>query len=153
MESTLRSYLDPRLGALRVTREEGSGHARWCLWAGQARLAGQAEPLHLSLSGDPRRPHAGLLDAVYQVLDGIEAIAAKVDAQLAARGIRATFADFRVSSVGDWDTVDEVLQVDLLPRRPVALAEDLEIYWPGDDWRLAHHIVLRAKDYARSSGE
>ncbi|MEZ4452536.1 MAG: hypothetical protein R3B09_23935 [Nannocystaceae bacterium] len=152
MSTTTRHYLDPRLGDLTITREEGSGPQRWCLWSGEARLDGQAEPFYLSLSGDPRRPDRGLTDAVYQVLDGIEAIAAKVDAQLAARGIRATFADFRVSVIGDWDTLDEVLQVDLLPRVEGALAEDLEVYWPGENWQIAHHIVLRAKDYTRRSG-
>lgn len=149
----LRSYLDPRLGALTVTREEGRGRDRWSLWCGEARLADQAEPFHLSLSGDPQRPDAGLIEAVYTVLDGIEEIAAKVDAELAARGIAARFADFRVASIGDWDTIDEVLQVDLLPRRPGALADDVEIYWLGEDWRVAHHIVLRARNYAPRPGE
>lgn len=136
-------FHDPKLGVLRVTREESRG--RWCLWEGRFRIPGASEDTLVSLSGNRDGPDSGLVAAVHTVLAALPEVASKVDEALRADGRACTFSRFWVQSIGDWDQHDEVLQLELVTRDANDLAQDLTVYWPGDDWGLDHHVVLRKR--------
>ncbi|MEM7160535.1 MAG: hypothetical protein AAF799_47300 [Myxococcota bacterium] len=143
---------DPRLGEFRATREEGrslfGGRRRiWRNWQGRYRLAGREDDVILSLSGTERGPDPGLVGKTCAVLDNLDAITRRISRALAKRGSSAKPSDFVLGSIYDWDEVDEVLLVEYVPLRSGLLDDDLELYWPGDDWAIDHHIVLRQSDH------
>lgn len=144
--------VDPRLGEFRATREEartifGRRKQVWRNWLGRYSIAGQDDAVILSLSGTEHGPEVGLVAKTCTVLDNLDVITKCIAKALTKRRSSATPADFRLTSIFDWDEIDEVLQVEYVPLRPGLLEDDLEFYWPGDDWAIDHHIVLRSHDH------
>ncbi len=148
-------FVDPKLGVMTVTHRERaftrkwlrgiSSPPTWCRWGGRVRVAGRVAETHVALSGNEEGPHRSLLEATHAVLDGLEAIAEKVNRALERRRMSCRFCDFYVHAIDDWDEHDDVLKVELHRLSATDLTEDVELYWPGDDWALDHHIVLRCR--------
>lgn len=141
-------FVDPRLGEFHPTRQKVRALAQgrrdvWRNWQGSGAAPGQTHAVLLSLSGDERSPDSGLVEAVYAVLDGLPAILERALVVLRERGRSATIDDYRLAAISDWDRHDGVLLVELVKVGSREVEGDLELYWPGDDWALDHHIVLR----------
>lgn len=135
------THHDARLGTLTATFRTRD---TWCDWQGSHLLEGQPEKTLFSVSGSPAGPDPHLLAAIYRVLDELESIAVKANERLERIAPGATLKDFYLSRIGDWEQVDEILQVELRPRGESVLQDDVTIYWPGDDELSNHHLVLRA---------
>lgn len=142
------SFTDARIGVLTTTVRWRRGRkpdvSEWRVWSGQHLLAGHRVPTRFQLSGDGQGPVRDLVVHIHRVMDDLARIAEKANRALSSRGAAGSFGDFDLVSVGDWDQVDEILQLDLVPRGASVLDADLTIYWPGDDELADHHVVLRA---------
>lgn len=150
LEEKTFTFATPRFGVFTTTvrrRVRPGRHApwsnEWCSWQGQHLLAGQRIATRFHLSGSTTGPANHLVAASHRVLDDFAGIATKANAALSRRGAACSFEDFDLVSVGDWDEVDEILQLELVPRGDSGLQTDLTIYWPADDELSDHHVVFR----------
>ena len=150
LEEKTFTFATPRFGVLTATARRrvrpGRRAARsseWCSWQGQHLLAGQRSATRFHLSGTTAGPANHLVEATDRVLDDLAEIATKASAALARRGAAGSFDDFDLVSISDWDEVDGILQLALVPRGDSGLLTDLRIYWPADDQLSDHHVVFR----------
>lgn len=150
LEEKTFTFATLRFGVLTATarRRVRSGPStpwsqEWCSWRGQQLLAGQRVATRFHLSGCTTGPADHLVEATHRVLDDFAGIATKSNAALSRKSAAVSFEDFDLVSIGDWDEVDGILQLELVPRGHSGLQTDLTIYWPGDDELSDHHVVFR----------
>ncbi len=139
-------FQHPRFGVFRPDRQEVSKFVGqksvWRNWVTKYEVPGQGEVL-ISLSGNEEGPWQGLLEASAMVIDHLDAIESHANTALAQRNIPATFADFRLTCISDWNEPDDILQLEFVPLGEPKLDDSLEFYWPGDDCLMNHHLVFR----------
>lgn len=137
-----RVFWDNRVGAMTTTvRKPAPG--KWCSWRGECVLQGYAQPTYITACGDPQGPRADLLALLHRVLDGLEEIELDVNRAIERQGARGSLANFHLHSIGVWDEVDDVLQLDFHPIGTPILEREVELHWPDDSPNGGHRIVLR----------
>jgi hypothetical protein len=146
-----RSYRDGRVGEWKTTTR--GDKPAWCAWDAQALLDEQASETFFVLSGDVHGPYPRLLDQVYRILSHLAEILEIADTEIRACTDRGSVADFFVSAIGDWDTADEILQVELAPVAERILTDQRLLFWPGQNPDADHRIVIRTRDVRIAPGQ
>lgn len=136
-------FADPVLGELTATYRRRRRDA-WCAWEGQHTPAGQPRPARVLVCGTGRGPDLHLLEQVRRVLQSLAAVGEKANRELEKRGEAPSFDAFELRTISFWDEVDEILQLEFVPRGANALKSELAFTWPGDDELRDHHVVLLA---------
>ena len=144
------SYRDDRIGDWKTTiRNDKPG---WCLWEAQRLLEAQQRETYFALSGSVLGPDPGLLEQVYRVLSNLGAISEIVDKEL-RKCSDASVAEFFVAEIGDWEQVDETLQIDFAPIGRRALEDDKVVFWSAENPDREHRIVIRTNDVRIAPGQ
>jgi hypothetical protein len=84
-------------------------------------------------------------DQLNRVLDGLESISERADAELKKTAEGRSITEFYLSSISIWDEADQLLQLEFSPLDQPTSDDfvDLEFYWPEDDEFTNHHIKIR----------
>lgn len=141
-QPVLRQFQDPILGEftahVRPAREE-----RWHLWRATPVLDGNS-PTYVELSGDGRAPSTALIQIAHQIVQGLPQIAASAEAAL-RQASSVPFSDFHLERFGDWDTVDEIFQLDFVPRAARDLREMIEFEWTAEPDKSPHRVRIHPR--------
>ena len=139
------TFQDACVGELIATIRRQPTNA-WCRWHGQQCFEGQSRATHVSLSGDLKSPDRELLEELHRVVRGLARIETKADLELRKLNERASFRNFYLSSIGDWERHDSILQLEFVPVDRSVLDHDLVVDWPIRDGAAdgQHRLQFRA---------